>query len=442
MRNLTAPLVCLVVLCALPLAAQPDQAYPLREVRVVGNEIVPTEQIVAATQLKIGQAVTEREFRDALQRLNNSGLFELIEFAYGPFSGGYQVTFQVTEVQQLYDVEFRGFEQSEEEMHELIASAVPMYVRQSPGDGIMVIRIGNTLQAAWKEAGNDSKVIGQLVPGDGEELVMLFRPEEATQAIAFVTFEGSGVIPPLELQRIFNPVAMGEPYSEARLLELLKFNIVPFYEERGRMNVQFCPCSSEPDPNTEGLLVKVAVDEGPLYKWGEIERPSPAPFDERGMSRIFTIETGDPVNMKEARLVQTRMDEGLRRIGFLKSDTTIDVDVDHEEKLVSLNYNVDSGDRYSFRRLEIKGLDILSEPVIRKRWGLDLGDWFNTDYPLVFINRIRADQMFDNLEDVRHRVRIDETNKAVDVTIEFLGKSEKKKYLPDYKPDKDPFPLR
>jgi len=442
MRTLLTLSVCLVLGSAAPLAAQPEKSYPLRAVHVVGNGIVPTEKIVAATQLEIGQPVRERDFRDALQKLNNSGLFELIEFAFGPHDGGYQVTFQVSEVEQLYDVAFRGFEQSADEMHALVEEAVPMYIRQSPGDGIMVIRIGNTVQEAWKKAGNDSKIIGQLVPGDGEELVMLFRPEEATQAIAFVTFEGSGVIPPLELQRVFNPVAMGEQYSETRLLELLRFNVRPFYEERGRMNVQFCPCTSEPDPNTEGVLVKVAVDEGALYKWGEIERPSPAPFDERGMARIFTIETGDPVNIKEARAVQTKMDEGLRRIGFLKSDTTVDINVDHDAKLVALVYNVDAGERYTFRRLEIKGLDILSEPVIRKRWGLDLGDWYNTDYPAVFLNRVRQDQMFDNLEDTRHRVSIDETNKAVDVTIEFIGRTDKKKYLPDYKPDKDPFPFR
>jgi len=442
MRFLVTLTLCLALGSAEPLAAQPEKSYPLRAVHVVGNKVVPTEKIVAATELEIGQPVTEREFRDALQRLNNSGLFELIEFAFGPFNGGYQVTFQVSEVEQLYDVKFRGFEQSEEELHALVNDAVPMYIRQSPGDGIMVIRIGNTVQEAWKKAGNDSKIVGQLVPGDGEELVMLFRPKEATQAIAFVTFEGSGVIPPLELQRIFNPVAMGESYSETRLLELLRFNIRPFYEELGRMNVKFCPCSSEPDPNTEGVLAKVAVDEGPLYKWGEIQRPSPAPFDERGMARIFTIETGDPVNIKEAREIQTKMDEGLRRIGFLKSDTTVDINVDHEEKLVALTYNVDPGERYTFRRLEIKGLDILSEPVIRKRWGLDLGDWYNTDYPVVFLNRIRQDQMFDNLEDTRHRVSIDETNKAVDVTIEFIGKKDKTKYLPDYKPDQDPFPFR
>ena len=85
MRRLFTALLCLAAAAA---AQSSDQAYPLRDVRIVGNEILPTEKVVAATGLEIGAAVTESDFQDGLQKLNNSGLFELIEYSFGPIRIG------------------------------------------------------------------------------------------------------------------------------------------------------------------------------------------------------------------------------------------------------------------------------------------------------------------------------------------------------------------
>ena len=66
---------------------------------------------------------------------------------------------------------------------------------------------------------------------------------------------------------------MGEAYSKSRLMELLHFNVRPLFEEKGRMNVRFEEASVEPDPGSQGLLVKVSVEDGPSYTYGTVSKP-------------------------------------------------------------------------------------------------------------------------------------------------------------------------
>ena len=426
--------VILTALAAMGLAAQ--ETYPLRELRVEGNDVISDERIVAASGLTVGESVAEPDFQAALRRLDDIGLFETIAYKFGPKDDGYLLTFEVVEVENLYTVAFQGFDSPDEELTALLEERVPLYIGKAPGDGIMVTRIGNALQERWNAAGNDSKVVGQLIPGDGERLVMLFRPEERIEYIAYVNFEGSDAIPALELQRRFNPIAMGEQYSEARLRELLIFNVRPWFEEKGLMDVEFCPCSSEPDPDSRGVLVKVQVQDGPVYSWGKVEPPAAPGVGESRMEEIFAFRGDESVNMQKARDAQSALDEEMRKRGFLRVESDIEVQINNQSKTVTLLYALTPGAQYTFRRLEIVGLDILAEPVVRKRWGLEQGQPYNPSYPAFFLSRVEADQMFDNLSETSYQAQIDETSKTVTVTLDFEGQEKKKKYLPDVQLDK------
>ena len=167
---------------------------------------------------------------------------------------------------------------------------VPLFADRVPSTGTMALRIGNTLQQHWSESGKDSKIIGRLAPVEGGQLALLFQPETELRTIAFVTFEGSQAIHPLELQRVFNPTAMGEAYSKSRLMELLHFNVRPLFEEKGRMNVKFEEASVEPDPGSSGLLVKVKVEDGPAYTYGKVEKPDAFGLTEEAVNKIFNVQ--------------------------------------------------------------------------------------------------------------------------------------------------------
>ncbi len=429
----------LVLLLAATFVASAQEKYPLREILVEGAQIYEEERIKQQTGLKIGQLVTEDDFQAALVRLSDAGVFESLAYRFDPKDGGYSLTFVVDEVEQSFDVKLLNFDEPEEELLEGLRREVPLFKSRVPATGRMVERIGDFLQKRWMAAGHDSKVMGQLLAVEGDELAMVFQPEQRMQNISFVEFKGSEAIHPLELQRIFNPKAMGEPYTEARLRQLLHYNVRPMFEERGLMGVEFCPCATRPDESSLGLLVTVEVRDGELYTYGKVTRPEAPAVDPSKLDELFDFKSGAPVNMTKVTAALGDLDERLRRLGFLKSATLVDRKVNPNELTVDLYFETTLGPQYTFRRLEIEGLDILAEPVVRKRWGLEPGKPFNASYPRTFLDRIEAEAMFERLAKTRAVTKIDETTKSVDVTLVFLGEEKQKQYVPEAQRPKEPF---
>jgi len=83
--------------------------------------------------------------------------------------------------------------------------------------------------------------------------------------------------------------------------------------------------------------------------------------------------------------------------------------------------HVDPGPTYTFRTLTLKGLDVISEPVIRKMWGMPAGHAYNVDYPDRFLKVVREEGILDNLGKTDSEAKVDEAEHVVDVTLTFNG---------------------
>jgi outer membrane protein assembly factor BamA len=430
--------LCLALaLCGI--AAAQDK-FPLRAIEIVGAENYSEESIIAASGLKIGELVGETDFKQALERISAVGVFDELEWRYDPQGDGYKVTFTVHELEQLYAVEFQGFDDSPDELRALLEEKVPLFAARIPSTGQLIDRIVDALQTRWQSQGHESQVIGQLEAQASGGLLMLFRPQERLQTISLVAFENSEVISAFDLQGFFNRIARGEEYSEMRLRELLRYNVRPLYEEKGRMGVKFCPCSAVDDPDNLGLRVTVQIDEGPEYQYGAVPPPEVPGFEPEKVEGLYAPKTGAVVNMKQARESQAAIEELLRANGFIRARTQLDVAVNDEAKTVDLDFVADPGYRYMFDRLVIEGLDILAEPIIRKRWGMTSGAPYSPSYPAFFLARLQEENAFEGLQDTRFKEDVDEETKRVSVTLQFIGQTKKRLYpAAASDPVQDPF---
>lgn len=418
-RTAAALAAAMAFVCALPAAGQ--DAFPLREVKFEGNTSFTVDALVAVTGLEVGQRVRKPDFDLALRKLNETGLFESLRYRYGPQGDGYVLTVIVEELPELFPVRFEGFGTDDSTLAGLLAESLPLYVGLAPGGGPMVRMVVNTLQGWWRQQGGSEEVVANIVPAGDGEFEMVVSPERQTSSIAFTRFTNTGEMDSLELQRIFNQSARGEPYSESRLKELLHYNARPLYTEMGFMNVTFCPCSAQPDPDSEGLLVDVHVEQGDVYLFGEIGWPEPMPIDEETLDRVNLIRSGQVANMKAAYATMASISEGMKRHGYMKAQATFDERVDHEGRQVHLDIAISTGTQYKFSRLLIEGLDILSAPAVRKRWGMQAGEPFDVRYPAYFLDRVKADAMFENLKRTSWSIDVDEARGLVDVTLVFSG---------------------
>ena len=266
-----------------------EDAFPLRGIEFEGSRNFSDEDLAAVTGLELGQPVRKRDFDLAMRRLNEAGVFESMSYRYGPQGDGYKLTIALQELPELFPVRFDGFDAPDETLAGLLRDSLPLYVGLVPGGGPMVRMIVNTLQAWRGERGGEEDVVANIAPSGDGGFEMVIGPERETSNIAFTRFRGTGQINALELQRIFNQSAIGEPYSDARLKELLHYNARPVFTEQGYMGVTFCPCEIQQDPNSQGLLVDVQVEPGEVYLFGDVIWPEPLPVAPESLRKVNRI---------------------------------------------------------------------------------------------------------------------------------------------------------
>ena len=111
----------------------------------------------------------------------------------------------------------------------------------------------------------------------------------------------------------------------------------------------------------------------------------------------------------------------MKEDGYLQPEYKASRVLNDTEHTVDLTFNVDPGRQYMFGKLTVKGLDIETEPVIRKLWAMKPGQPYRYTYPKVFLERVREGGYFDNLGETKPDVKIDENTAIVDVTLIFKG---------------------
>jgi len=94
-------------------------------------------------------------------------------------------------------------------------------------------------------------------------------------------------------------------------------------------------------------------------------------------------------------------------------------------KTVGLAIHVEDGPRYLLAKLNIEGLDLISEPAIRQLWAIKDGQPFNADYPDYFLLRVKEDGVLDDLGETKAAVKTDDAAKTVVVTLTFRGEAKK-----------------
>ncbi|MBI4910495.1 MAG: hypothetical protein HY820_43175 [Acidobacteria bacterium] len=418
-----------------PPAIQPSKTreFPIARLTVNGNRIFPTENILKVAGLKLGDPANEKIFEAARDRLLQCGYFESVGFQFGPAGGGdgYAASFEVIEIAQSYAVRFERLNKPDAELRALLQKADPLFHEKAPGTKQLLERYARLLEAVVGE-----KVIGQVTPDGPADLKIVFRPQRMPPSIAEVDFEKNTVIPTAALRNAIAGVAVGAVFEEARFRQILDVSLRPLYEARGRLRVAFPKINAKPVADVNGLKVTVEVNEGESYQFGELTVEAPTGAPKSDMLRVADIKKGDLANFDEVRGATDRMKELMRKRGYLKTAITVDRKIDDAKKLVDLTAKVEPGRQYKFARLDIKGLDIISEPIVRKMWGVKEGQPFNPDYPDYFLKGVRDEGVLDNLGKTRSESKLNDETGEVEVTLNFTGEAPKPK-----KPDPDPPPL-
>jgi outer membrane protein insertion porin family len=406
------------------LPADPTKPFTLGTIVVTGNQNFTADQVIAMSGLEKGKLVKRDDFDAAQQRLLESGLFETIAYRYEPSGTGqeYRATLEVKEIAQIFPYRFEAVAGDEKAMRAWLKEKEPLFGDRIPATEPVIRRFASALTEFFKKNGSEMDISGRLLPNDKGQLEVVFQPS-SLPSVAEVQFKGHKVFDLATLQQTVSGTAIGAVYTEARFRQILDSTIRPLYESEGRLRVTFPQIETKPATGVKGIAVTVTVNEGDPYKLTDVRLTGPLGPD-KGLMREGAFLINEVVNMKAVNDGTDRIEAALKRRGYLSARSVTERKIDDEKKTVSLTVEVDPGPQYKMGQLTIEGLDIQTEPEIRKMWALKPNQPFNAEYPDLFLSKMP--ELMDNLGKTRAAVNPDPGTLKVDVILIFSAPEKKK----------------
>lgn len=416
--------------------------FPLDSIAVEGNRILSTAAIVVASGLKLGAPGSSGIFDAARDRLIASGYFDMVSYQFKPAKdgSGYAVTFEVQEIETLYPIRIDGLPASVEEITTFLKSKDPLFTGKMPGTPQVIRRTAGEIERYLETKGNDDKVAGKVISPAVENFVIDFTPIHGLPAVSSVSFEGSRLIPAVDLHNKISEVAFGQPFTENGFRALLESQIVPLYEAKGYMRVTFPKITAEASSEVKGVDVKVTIDEGVEYKLTRVAVRGKSAEESARILKTAKLPQMTVANFDDVIQSAKRVQDSMRHQGFLDARVTTDKKIDDEKKAVEFFLVVDAGPTYTFGKLTVNGLGLDGEAAIRKMWSVKPGDPFPDGYGDYFLSKVKEEGIFDNLGDTKANSDINAGTHVVDVTLDFKRAPPKEKapVRPGQFPDQRP----
>lgn len=417
-----AGLLFVFALLAQTVAKVPPRPGILHAVTIKGNRLYSSEEIVKQTGLKIGQPVSAPVIEKARVKLQQTELFTNVADQYRT-SGNppqYDVTFELLENEQLFPMRFERLGASPEAISSYLKTHVDLYSDRIPGTQGVLHRYTAAVQDFLAQTTPNAKVRAVISNDDPQQLIVLFTPDSPAPTISQVIVSGNQAVDTGTILRAVNEVAIGVPLSDSRLKAILDGAIKPVYAAKGYAAVSFPKVETEPAKSNLGVIVKVEIKDGPLFKVGAIHFRGKGIEEEEIRSNI-TFKPGQTYDAQKIDNFRIDLAHRMRMRGLLDASITAQTEPDEEKRAVNVTYNIIPGETYNFQTLDIQGLDITSQPVVAKLWGEKPGHPFNPEYPEFFLKKVQEQGLFDNLGDTHSDYTADAASHSVTVHLYFKG---------------------
>jgi outer membrane protein assembly factor BamA len=413
-----------------PAAAGTEQnasRWPLREIRMQGMKLGTPQQVVVLSGLKVGMLAGKEEFDAARERIYATGCFDSVTYAYEPAEGGgIFVTFEIRDVEQRGGWRLDRLPLDPKVYAARAAKTLQGFGAEIPMTEIYTKRMSDLAEAMLKENGVTETVISKFEAGMNEGMIAVIQPKTPPPNISQVLFVGARAVPPQELQRAILEIAVGTPWNEQLFRIFLENAIRAVYDSQGRLRAKFPSITTEPSKTGKGVVVTVTVDEGPIFKLSKLEiKGAPLPEEEINELGGAAFKNDVPVNLSVLGQAMVKVMARLAEIGYLKASYHALKTIHDEEKTADVTVEVEPGAEYKMGRLDIAGLDIESEPAIRKMWALKPGDPYRTGYAEHFLDQVRQQRILDFLGGTSADVKPDDKNALVNVKLTFKGGPQK-----------------
>lgn len=406
------------------------QQQTLGRVEVLGLKRLTPEQVIATSELKIGQMVDAGAIDAASAKLMQSGLFKKLTYRVRGRAGQVTVIFEVEEANRRLPVVFENFFWfSDEELADAIRTDIPFFNGTAPEAGDTTTKIAAALQRLL----NEKKISGRVDVMPYSDLVkgqeILFTVRGTKIPVCSLYFPGAEAITEAELIKT-SQALLQKDYSRKDIGGFANYTLAPLYRRLGRLRAQFGQPTAALDTTSAncngGVAVSIPVDEGLVYSWSEAQW--------QGNQALPAAELATALGMKTGEVADgSKIDAGLKEVrkaygrkGYITARTKEAAEFDDSAKRVVYRFTIQEGPQYRMGNITINGLTPELAGELKETWLLASGGVFDESYVEDF--RLNALPKFVGTQMQRSRLvpstagietKADDQKHSVDVVITF-----------------------
>lgn len=399
-----------------PIAAQDFQ---FNSFDVQGNQRVETASILTFAGIPAGETVSGGVVNDALQRLQNTGLFESVEV----IPRGNTLAIIVQEYPTINQISIEGNDRLDDENLQSILASQPRRV-YSPS---VAEQDAEAITAAYRQSGRlTATVTPQIIRRSDNRVDLVFEVTEGrvieTERISFV---GNRSYSDRRLRRVLESTQAGFFRAiisrDTFVADRVAFDqqlLTDFYRDRGYVDFEVQSVVPELTRSRDAYFITFNIVEGQSFTFGEVNAVSDLPdvdveaYQEAIRLRPGTTYSPRLVDATISRLENLATQQGLRFIRVeprvTRNDEALSLDVDFE---------ITRGDRVFVERIDIEGNATTLDRVIRAQFDTVEGDPFDPRAIRQAAERIRALGFFSDAS-VEGREGTSPDQVIVDVDVE------------------------
>jgi outer membrane protein assembly factor BamA len=375
---------------ALGIQANAQQNFKIAKIEFEGLNRLTPEDMIAKTELKIGEPFELSSLDAAAQRLIDSGFFKNVAYRTRPNRDQITITFVVEEAKVgtsrvVFD-NFIWF--SDNELIGAVRRDVPSFSGTAPDNGDTVERITKSLQRFLHENQIEATVsymASQDAPGSASQ-EHVFSVIGIPMPICTLHFPGAKNISEASLIESAKSL-IGNDYSN-KFVSLFSLNsLFPLYREVGQLKAAFSPPLPKPEATAtckSGVELTIPVDEGLIYKWDKANWTGVTALNAQELNFLLGMQAGQPANGIKLDKATKEIQKAYARKGYVMAGVRGIPSFDDVAQSVSYTMDVHEGPQFRMGRFITKGFSEATDKVLHERWTLKPGDVFDQGYSMDF----------------------------------------------------------